>query len=764
MFKSNKIPPLLYLPVFLIISVIMLLSAAYIVPLPESISPPLSTVVRYSDGEIARVYIAGDEQWRVKREAKDVNELLINCVIEKEDRFFYYHPGVNPVSLCKAFYRMIKHRRIINGGSTITMQLARILEPKPRTFSGKFLEILRAIQYEIRFSKEEILGMYLNYAPFGGNIVGFETASMYYFGIPSDELDLAQAATLANLPQIPGVNLIENKELLKNKRDYLLSQMLQRNKIIKRDYEKAVSEKLKISRNRFPMEIPHIADRLHLSNSSNDYKTTIDRGLQRLAEEKFQDYRQKLNKKGITNASFVLIENDTGRVAAAAGSLDYFNSPQGQVRGYEGLRQPGSTLKPFLYGLAVDRGIITPRRKLVDTPLSYRDFEPHNFDQNYRGLVSAEEALAYSYNIPFVRLLKKTGKNTFLQFMKDGGIDSLRENSHYGLSVILGACDVSLIDLTNLYRVFANEGIYTDYRITEDEDYERPHRLLREGSCFLVSRALSLRNNPNIPHGFRNKPYVNRLRWKTGTSQDFKDAWTIGYGNEYTLGVWAGNFDARPNANLIGLEITAPIFFEILGNIEDKYDYSGSRVPEELIRIRVCPLSGGKATENCPETVDTFTFKDNGFTKRCDMHKTFLVEKESGLRVKNSFEGMGRLEKRVFTVLPRGVRNYLRDYFHITSPIPPYHSQSVKSASGANLKILSPRDGTVYYATSSGKLPLKVSSGINDGRVFWFLNGEFYRKMERPSMTFAGFPPGSHTLKAVNEDGSWDKINFHVLN
>jgi len=748
--------------IFLVILVGLFVSA-YIVPMPESIKPPLSTVVRYEDGEVARVYLADDQQWRIYRKIGDTNKWTKVCFIQKEDRFFYWHPGFNPVSLFKALMRYIKYGRVINGGSTITMQLARILEPKERTVISKILEILRAIQFEIRFSKEEILEKYLNYAPFGKNIVGFETASRFYFGMSSEELNLSQCATLANLPQIPGVDFFENKTLLKSKRDFVLTKLFNRGMIKKKDYVKAKSKPVEISPHRFPMEIPHISDHLVLNGDRSNYITTIDRNLQQFVESKLQDYRETLEEKGITNASCVLMDNRTGNVVAIVGSLGYFDAPEGQVRGFEALRQPGSTLKPFLYGLAIDKGIVTPKTMLKDVPISFKDFEPCNFDKKYRGYVRAEKALSYSLNVPFIRLLRDTGKSDFLNLLRKGGITTLRDDDYYGLSVILGACDVTLLELTNLYRMLANHGEYTSYNILKDNENHKVKRLLHEGSCYLVSRALSRRHNPDIPQEFLGKPYLNRLRWKTGTSQKYRDAWTIGYGKYYTLGVWVGNFDASSNVNLVGQEAAAPLFFEILGNIEMKYDYEEREVPRDLVRIKVCPLSGRLVTEDCDNFIYTYTLKSNSFTKTCNIHKKFLIEEKSGLRVTTAFEGMGRLISKVYIVYPPDVREYLEKNLFVFQNIPPIHPACRRSCKEEGIKILSPKDETIYYATSTGELPMKAILSGGSGELYWFLDGKFYKKTLDNGLNFGIFPIGKHTLEVISELGNWDFSSFYVV-
>jgi penicillin-binding protein 1C len=669
-FKKVLKNKLLFYFLYPLLSIILIF---YVVLLPRSIDPPYSKVIKFRNGNIARVYLADDEQWRINENFKNIPKMLKVCFIEKEDKYFYLHPGFNPVSLLKAAFRYVKYGKVINGGSTITMQIARILEPKKRTVLSKILEILRAIQYELRFSKRKIFEIYLNNAPFGRNIVGVESASLFYYGCSLDELELYQLATLASLPQSPGINYFNRRDLLLKKRNDLLNKLCKHRKISKDVLKRELANPIDITPHRFPKKIPHLSDYFILNGTKNEYITTVDADIQGYVSKKLYSYWEELRTKGISNGSVVLMDNKTGEVLAICGSIDYFRSKEGQVRGFMADRPPGSTLKPFLYGLAIEDGIITPKTILKDIPTNFKDFYPVNFDQKYRGMVRAEIALSNSYNVPFVRLLRSYGKNKFLKFLRDGGISNLKNNDYYGLSLILGACEVRLLEMTNLYRIFPNGGIYSPYKILMTKNNEGSKKILYEGTTWLVGNALSIRLNPDVPEEFCDKPFVNKLKWKTGTSQKYKDAWTFGYGNKYTLGVWVGNFDGKSSINLVGSEAAAPIFFDILGELESKYKVDDENLPEDLELIKVCPLSGRCLTENCKDFIYTYTLKENEFVKRCNIHKRYLIEKKSGYRITSFFKGMGELDSRVFVIYPWDVQGYLTENLSIHQNIPVIH-------------------------------------------------------------------------------------------
>ncbi len=733
-------------------------------PLPKRLKPPLSKIIRYNNGKVARVFLASDEQYRLYIPLKNIPVKLQKAILEKEDRYFYLHPGFNPISLVKAFFRIIKYKHIVNGGSTITMQLARITEPKKRTVGNKFLEILRAVQFEVRFSKKKILEYYLNYAPFGKNIVCVEAASFFYFGKPLAELNTSETTILANLPQIPGIDFLKNKELLKSKRNRLLAKLLKHNIISKKEYDTASTMGIDISYHRFPRHLLHLSDLLNLTNKNSDITTTTDEGLQNFIEEKIKNHKNELYNMGITNCSALLMDIKTGNILAITGSLDYNNKKnEGQVRGFTALRQPGSTLKPFLYGYSIDHALITPATMLKDIPLSFRDFTPSDFDNQYRGLVSAQMALSNSLNIPFVRLLKKAGKDNFVEFLKGIGFDTLRENNYYGLSFILGACEVNLLELTNAYRIFPNYGTYSSYHFIKETSDSKNMYVLSKGAAYLTMKALSIRNNPDIPRGFENEPYVNKIKWKTGTSKNFKDAWTIGFGYKYVLGVWAGNFNGKSSVNIVGAKSAAPIFFDIIGNLEKKVKDIEEIPPNDIKLIKVCPVSGKRVTPNCPNFIYTQTIKNNEYMETCDIHQKLLIEKRSGLRITSLFPGVGELESKVFVVFPADVKNYIQNYAKLYPAVPPIHPKCFNYSTSYSLNVISPKSNMIYLQTKNGKIPLTVFSKKEDDHFFWFVDNIFYKKTSMGSTAYLRLTIGHHTVEVINDDGVYKKIEFDVV-
>ncbi|MCD6579575.1 penicillin-binding protein 1C [bacterium] len=755
--KSKKV-------IFFTALIIFILSCYIFYPLPKKLYPPLSKTIRYNNGKVAHVFLASDEQYRLYIPLKNVPVKLQKAMLEKEDRYFYLHPGFNPISLVKAMFRIIKYKHIINGGSTITMQLARITEPKKRTVLNKFLEILRAIQFEIRFSKKKILEYYLNYAPFGKNIVGVEAASFFYFGKPLEELNLSEITILANLPQIPGIDFLKNTELLKKKRNRLLTKLVRHKIISKKGYKNAIIKEIDISYHRFPRDLKHLSDYFYLYNKKTDITTTVDEGLQKFLEDKINNHKSALYNMGITNCSTVLMDIKTGNILAITGSLDYHNKKnEGEVRGFTALRQPGSTLKPFLYGYSIDHALITPATMLKDIPLSFKDFTPANFDNSFRGLVNAETALSHSLNIPFVRLLKKAGKDNFVEFLKGIGFDTLRENNYYGLSLILGACEVNILELTNAFRIFPNYGTYSPYHFIKWGEKTNNNKIMSKGAAFLTMKALSIRNNPDIPRGFEDQPYVNKIKWKTGTSKNYKDAWTIGFGYKYALGVWAGNFNGKSSVNIVGAKAAAPIFFDIIGNLEKKVKDIEETPPDDITLIKVCPVSGKRVSTNCPNFIYTQTIKNNEYMEMCNIHQKLLIEKKSGLRITSLFSGVGELESKVFVVFPADVKNYIQNYAKIYPAVPPIHPKCFNYSTNYFLNVISPKQDMVYLLTKNGKLPLTVFSKKENDHFFWFVDGKFYKKTDQDQMTYLPMKMGNHTVEVINDDGAYRKIIFDVV-
>ena len=747
-----------------IISVLLFI-LPWAIPLPAGLFPPRSTVVRYSNGRPASIYLAADEQLRIFTSYERLPEELIESILIKEDRYFFYHPGFNPVSLIKAALRYIKAGRIINGGSTITMQLARICEPKERTIPSKICEILRAIQFEIRFSKKDILEMYLNLAPFGGNNVGAAAGAMRYFGTPIEELDLPTAAALANLPQIPGIDLFKHPDLIKRKRNRILKDLYRKKKISKDKYTTAVNSSLMMGYYALLRGMPHISDEMRLSYPGSDTVTTIERGKQEFCQSVLGKFKTEYSFRGITNASVIVIEKGSGKIVSAVGSMDYYDSSiSGQVRGYSALRQPGSTLKPFLYASALDDGIITPDTVLLDIPTVYGSFSPSNFSGEFSGLVKAEFALSNSLNIPFVRLLHTYGIGDFIEKLRDGGISTLSSRKgYYGLSLILGACDINLMELTDLYRALANDGNYSRASFLENDIEDNPVGIFSSGAVYLTSQALSIKQNPDIPSEFSHKHFVRKICWKTGTSQNYKDAWTIGYGEKYVVGVWSGNFNGASSQDLIGVAAAAPIFFEIMEGLEGRDSGEVLESPEDLKTVEICSLSGKIITDACTDMVLTQIPKNAHFAETCDLHKKYLIEKKSGLRITSIFPELGELEVRKYVQYPPQVKDHLYSG-SVLKDIPPVHPKCVNRRASGGIKIISPVSKRVYRGSTGGVIPLKaVCRTGRSTEYFWFIDGEFIMKTTPAEDGFWELKKGEHRIEVTDDLGGYFVLDFVVL-
>ncbi len=733
----------------------------FIVPLPKGLFPDYSKTVYYADGRPARVYIAKDEQWRIRTPYRDIPLLVRRGIVEKEDRFFFFHFGINPVSVLKAAARNIKNRRIINGGSTLTMQLARITEPKRRTLFSKFIEMLRAVQFEMRFSKEEILEYYLNLAPFGRNLVGIESAAQYYFGKPLRDLDISEMAAIVNMPQIPGINALDNTELFRKKRDGVLKALFKARAISKEEFDEAAGQELRFTPSRFPSDIPHLSDFLTAGYPGNDsLVTTVQRDVQRAAQQIIANHRKRIEDLGITNASAVVLDIGTGNVLAAIGSFDYFGEKDGMVNGFIAKRSPGSTLKPFLYALSLMKGIINPSYMLKDIPTSYSDYSPENFSGSYQGLVRAEDALCGSLNVPFIRLFNNYGKDDFLDFLRSAGIRGLEEDPFYGLSLIIGAVETDLLSLANIYRMIANNGKYGPYRMLIDDEGGDMNGLLSEGACYLTKKALSKRKNFELPDEYAGNPLLDRIYWKTGTSHGYRDALTIAFGSKFVVGVWAGNFDGCGVKGLIGYEIAAPIAFDILRALEHGITYESGKMPDDISLIEVCPLSGKLKTDNCPEGIEEYTLRERRYYSKCNFHRKFLIEKGSGLRITSFFKGMGELEEKVFAVMPSDVSAYLSGSSFISGSLPAVHPRCGDDRS--YIKISGLNNGEHIMYKDGLRLSL-LCSGHGNRDVFWFINGKLFRKTEIGNAVLFPAQRGSYEITAADEFGSEDTVSVEVI-
>jgi len=547
-------------------------------------------------GNTLGAFVAADDCWSFPVPLSEISPSLIKATIAAEDKRFYSHDGVDYPAVARAAWSNLWRGRTVSGASTLTMQTIRLLEPRRRTLWAKLVEAFRARQLEGRRSKDEILAGYLNLAPYGGNLVGAEAASLAWFGKRARDLTIAEAALLAGLPQAPSrLRPDRFPERAMARRDQVLRQLRIADCGLRIEIRNPKSE---IRNPQFAL----LVRRRHPDKPC--LRTTLDPSVQHAAETALREGVAALREAGVSNGAAVVIENECSALRAMVGSCDFFSEEDdGQVNGATAPRSPGSALKPFTYALAFERGLCLPDTVLPDVPASYTGYEPANYDRDFRGAVSAREALAASLNLPAVRLLREAGHRNLHAFLKELGISTLtRDPDHYGLALTLGSVEVTLLELTQAYATLARLGLSRPLRFLEDEPVAEGQRVLSEGAAYLVADILSDTTRLGGKPLWRSAQGQLRMAWKTGTSHGHRDAWTIAYTPRHTVGVWLGNFSGRPARGLVGIQAAAPIAARILDQVEAGQPAAWFPKPDSVELRPLCAASGLPPGPHCPAT------------------------------------------------------------------------------------------------------------------------------------------------------------------
>ena len=541
---------------------------------------------RYYDrhGELIHMARSRDGFWRFDATASEIPDLLKRSVLSFEDRYYYSHPGINPVALARALLLNLQSGRVVSGGSTITMQVARMMQRRPRTLRSKLIELFNALQLEWRYDKETILTRYFNLAPYGGNIEGIKAAAWFYFQKPLHALSISEIAILTTIPKNPNANRPDRSTRLETVRRRVLDTLKEDGLITPEQHRRALREPIASHRASIVADAPHFCRRYR---SSGEITTTLDLPLQRRLETRLTERVKQLKGKGVHNAAGVLLHNPTMQVRAYVGSHDLHDAEHGGWNdGVTMRRSPGSTLKPFIYALAFDQGLATPRGRLFDLPLHLHGYHPRNFNKRYYGVVSAEEALQYSLNIPAIELNTLLGEQSLYELLQASGIRSVRQRkSHYGAAIAIGGASIRLLELATLYAMLANGGILREPQF--DATPPPPGtRLLSEATGWMVSDILSESVRPALSAYWESNPRLPRLAFKTGTSARSRDLYTVAYTPEYTLAIWLGNFDGSPTDAQVGIRAAAPAaltFFEDLRTPQTWFTR-----PDSVIETRRC--------------------------------------------------------------------------------------------------------------------------------------------------------------------------------
>ncbi len=757
--------------------------AIWLLPLPDArLNAPQAYRYYDQNQRLLSVLISSDEFFRMHIPIEQVSPLFIKTLLLQEDQYFYVHPGINPLAIMRAAFDNVTNGRVVSGASTISMQLARMLQRRKRTFSAKLIESFRALQLEWRFSKQEILAHYLAVAPYGGNIEGLQAAAFSYFGKQAINLSPGEIALLVALPKSPNRYRPDRyPENARQQRDIILANMHKAGLINQDQFERSLAEAIPSRKYRFPGLIPHTA--WHLRQTKPDayvVTTTLDENLQKRTRQLLRQHLDRLKNDGITNASAVIIDNETRQVRAVVGSADYYDvTALGSNDGARSLRSPGSTLKPFVYGLAMQQGLISEKTILYDIPVNYGGYSPQNYSQQFSGPVTAREALTESLNVVAVNLSQKIGIEKLHSLLKKGGINHINNRaSYYGLPLALGGVEVSLIQLTNLYASLANGGEYQPHQIAsvgsltqlQSDSSAKSVSLLSPEASWLISHILTDVERPDFPQSWRFSSSRPTIAWKTGTSYGHQDAWSVGYNRQYTVGIWVGNFDAKPARKLSGSTAAAPLLFDIFQAITPPELASWFHKPAAVKQRMVCATCGRLANNNCQQkTREYFIDHLNGETAReiCEVPQLIAVDRRTNQQASSATPAKFVTQK-VFNIWPAAMATFLLKRGVPVHQTPAYDQNNMAGQKYYPPQILSPVSGTEYYKRLDRfdeqdhgiKLEVAVTNRVR--KVSWFMNERLLSQVKSGESLIINPAPGQYQLTAVDDTGGKDEVMLSV--
>ncbi|MFZ0391947.1 MAG: penicillin-binding protein 1C [Calditrichia bacterium] len=732
-----------------------------------------STMVLDSKGAPLRIFLNSEEQWILPPEPQlPVSPKLQQAVLAFEDKRFMQHRGIDPLAILRAARQNLKAGRIVSGASTLTMQVARLRQKNPRTFFNKAKEMLLALRLECHYSKKEILRLYLDHAPFGGNIIGFRTAAWRYFGKKESELTWGEAAALAVLPNAPGrIAPTRNAPALLQKRNALLQRLFLKGVINKEDLLQAKKEPLPHSEIAFPQDAPHLARLLKNRHPGEPLlHTTINRTLQRAALELLQRHVENLRASGIRNAAALVVETASGKVRAYVGSQDFFDqSRQGMVDGVQAPRSSGSILKPFLYALCMDEGLILPQTQIFDIPSYYGTFSPANADLSFRGVVPAEQALIQSLNVPAVRLLNAYGVYPFFLFLQKAGISSLfRTPDDYGLPLILGGAETRLYDLAALYRGLGRLGNFAPVSLLETSPEKTERRLLSPGAAFLTLSILQNLRRPGSEYYWQQYRNQWPLAWKTGTSYGQRDAWAAGVSPQWTIVVWVGNFDGEPNSRLSGAESAAPLLFDIFNYLPKDPKQSWFTAPDKYLKsVDLCAATGFSAGPFCPETVESEAPLNMKPLRTCPYHKQIFISNTANRQVCSRCWTAAQYHTESYLVYPPQVISRLRRLGHILNEMPAHTSNCPARPPEEAIEIVYPTPRAHIWIPRDvdgmlQKVTLRAAHREPQQLLFWYMDNHFLGKTSTEHVQAATLAAGWHKLEVVDESGNRAQSRFFI--
>jgi penicillin-binding protein 1C len=732
-------------------------------PLSDKIE--YSTIVTDSKGEVINAYLTSDQKWRMKTDLDEISPLLRKTIITKEDRYFYSHPGVNLFAVTRAFFKNLFRMKRTSGASTITMQVARALEPRKRNLISKTIEMFRAFQLELKYSKDEILQLYLNLVPYGGNIEGVKSASQLYFKKNPDHLSLAEITALSIIPNRPSSLVIgKNNDRIVEERNRWLKKFAADKVFTEKEIEDALSEPLTASRGIVPHYLPHLSYKLK-RNGGDLIRTNIDLNTQLKTEKLVEDYIRTQRLRNIRNAAVIIIDNKTHKVITYVGSSGFKDTVDGgQVNGANAVRQPGSTLKPLLYALCFDEGLLTPKAIMSDVAVNYQGYAPENYDEKFNGYVSIEYSLEHSLNIPAVKSLKLLGHEKLIQKLVQCNFRQMqKDQKKLGLSMILGGCGTTLEELTALFSSFANNGKYIPPAYLQGDTNYYSSVVISPASNYMINEILSKVNRPDFPLNWSATERMPKIAWKTGTSYGRRDAWSIGYNKNYTVGVWVGNFSGVGVADLSGANVATPLLFKIFNTIDYDSDKEWFSQPGDCDIRQVCSETGMIPSGHCTSLTTDYFIPLISPNQVCNNWQEVMVSPDEKTSYCKSCMPEGGYKKKWYKITEPDMQSWFEDNRITYQKIPSHNSNCELIFKGNAPFVTSPVNGTEYLIDKKSPDPLQLvcKTASDVSKVYWYIDNKFYKAANAGEKQF--FVPEEGPVKISCTDDKGRNRDIKIL-
>ena len=745
--------------------------------LPIHTTLSYATLVEARDGTVLHAYLTKDQQWRMQARLEEITPELKKAILFKEDKHFYHHAGVNPLALCRALSNNLFHLKRTSGASTITMQVARMLEPKPRTYFGKCIEMFRALQLELHYSKDELLQLYLNIVPYGSNIQGVKAAALLYFNKTPDQLSLAEITALSIIPNRPNSMVMgkDNTRIIKARNIWL--QRFKEAKLFPANIVKdAITEPLTASRHNAPSGSPQFALRMKKGYPGvAEIRSTIDEKTQQKAENIVTEYVSQLKMHNINNAAVLVIDNNTHEAITYIGSSDFGDKAHfGQVDGVKAIRSPGSTLKPLLYAMCFDNGMATPKMMMQDVPINIKGYSPENYDKLFRGNVTVEYALRNSLNIPAVQLLDQAGVNNFINRLTMAGFTSVQQKrKELGLSVILGGCGVRLDELTALYAAYAHQGLYYPisytmplYPKTDTGSKKKPAGIpiASPAADYMLTQILCELHRPDLPNGFDQAQGIPKIAWKTGTSYGRKDAWSIGYNTRYTIGVWLGNFSGLGIQELSGANTATPLLFRLFNAIDHNAADNWLEPPASLSFRLVCSETGKVPNEFCLNQIMDYYLPGISSNGLCSHLKEVWLSADEKCAYCTSCLPPNGYKTKLMRNIPPELCAYYETGNIPYQKLPPHNPACTRTFQGKAPAITSLTNGMTYLIADKEeqKLQLACATGADVQKVYWYINNKYFATTATNQKLFFAATTPTIKISCTDDKGRTTSIEVKV--